>query len=143
MSTHVHPVPATPTSRTTLVVAVAVAVVTAIVVNTGIAIGVTSLAPDGTRTGLALVAYGSATAFGVLAGTAGWAAVRRYASRPRAALRVLVPGVLALSFVPGVILFTNGQGVVNVVGLWVMHLVVAIVTVTMASRFLPLADKNT
>jgi len=140
MSTHVHRRPATPTSRVAL--GVAVAVVISVIVNTGIAIGITSLAPDGTRTGLMPVAYGPATALGVLAGTAGWAAVRRYASRPRAVLRVLVPGVLALSFVPGIFLLTVGNGLVNVVGLWGMHLVVALVTVTMASRFLPLADKD-
>src|SRR3954471_22709970 len=110
MSTHVHRTPATSTSRAALVVAVAVAVVTSIVVNTGIAIGVTSLTPGGTRMGLALVAYGPATALGVLAGTAGWAAVRRYAARPRAVLHMLIPVVLALSFVPGVILLTTGTG---------------------------------
>jgi hypothetical protein len=117
------------------------AVIVSIIVNTGVAIATKSLDPS-TRTGLDLIAYGPATAWGVIAGTAGWAAVRRFAAQPRAVLRVLVSAVVALSFVPGLILLAGDTSPVNVAGLWVMHLVVALVTVTLASRVLPLADKN-
>jgi hypothetical protein len=119
-----------------------VAVVIAIAVNAGIAYVTRSWDPNGTRIGLTLVAYGPMTALGVIAGTAGWAAVRQRASQPRAVLRVLVPAVVAVSFVPGIVLLVIGDSLLNVVGLWVMHLVVAVVTVTMASRVLPLTDDD-
>jgi hypothetical protein len=136
-TTEIHRQTATPTSR--LVVAVAVAVVVGLVVNTAIA-QLTNLAdPTGPGIGLALPMYAPATLLGVLAGTAGWALVRRHAARPRTALRVLVPAVLLLSFVPGAILMATGTSAVNMIGLWVMHLVVAVVTVLTARRFLPLA----
>lgn len=120
-----------------------VAIVIAIAVNAGIAYLTRSWDPNGTRIGLMLVAYGPMTALGVIVGTAGWATVRQRASEPRAVLRVLVPAVLAVSFIPGVVLLVLGNSVLNVVGLWIMHLVVAAVTVTTASQVLPLADKNT
>lgn len=121
-----------------LAVGVVLAIVVSIAVNTGIAFGARSLDPHGTQIGLALIAYGPLTALGVLAGSAGWAGVRRFATRPRAVLRVLVPVVVVLSFVPGVVLLAAGNSPLNVVGLWVMHLVVTAVTVTLAARVLPL-----
>jgi hypothetical protein len=127
----------TPALRATLTVA---AIVIAIVVNTGVALLAKAVDSGGTRTGLILVAYGPLTTLGILAGTAGWATVRHYAGRPRAVLRVLVPAVVAASFVPGVIQLTLGTSPVNVAALWVMHLVVAVVTVATASRVFPLAD---
>jgi hypothetical protein len=57
-------------------------------------------------------------------------------------LRVLVPAVVAVSLVPGIVLLAIGASPLNVVGLWVMHLVVTIVTVTAAGLVLPLTDKN-
>lgn len=117
------------------------AVVVALIVNTGVAFGTEAL-EQGTRTGLLPVAYGPLTILGVIAGTVGWAAVRRYAARPGAVLRVLVPVVVALSLVPGIVLFAIGTDPVNVIGLWVMHLVVTVVTITVAIRVLPLADES-
>ena len=130
--------PVLPTLRAVLV---GVAVLVAIVVNAGVAAVVRSMDPAGTRTGLILIAYGPLTAFGVLAGTTGWVVVRRYTARPRAVLRVLVPCVVALSFIPGIIQLASGTSPANVFGLWVMHLVVALVTVTTANRAFPLMDK--
>jgi hypothetical protein len=127
----------TPALGATLTVA---AIVIAIIVNTGVALLAKALDSGGTHTGLILVAYGPLTTLGILAGTAGWATVRRYASRPRAVLRVLVPAVVAASFLPGVIQLAVGTNPVNVAALWVMHLVVAVVTVASASRVFPLAD---
>jgi hypothetical protein len=49
---------------------------------------------------------------------------------------------VALSFVPGIILLAGDTSLGNVVGLWVMHLVVAVVTVMTAARVLPLPDKS-
>jgi hypothetical protein len=119
-----------------------VAVVVSIVVNAGVALATRSWDPNGTRTGLTLLAYGPMTALGVVAGTAGWAIVRRRSARPRAVLRVLVPAVVVLSFIPDVVLLVTGTSPGNVIGLWVMHVVVAVVTVATASRVLPLVDKD-
>jgi hypothetical protein len=135
---HVQPVNAMPR----VALGVAAAVIISVVVNIGVALATKALDPNGTRIGLAPAAYGSMSAMGVLAGAAGWAVVRRFASRPRAALRVLVPAVVALSFVPGIILLAGDTSLGNVVGLWVMHLVVAVVTVMTAARVLPLPDKS-
>lgn len=137
-STQVQPVSAMPR----VAFGVVIAIVISLVVNTGIAFGTMALTPNGTQTGLIPVAYGPLTALGVLAGVIGWALVRRHANRPRALLRVLVPAVVAVSLVPGIVLLAIGASPLNVVGLWVMHLVVTIVTVTAAGLVLPLTDKN-
>lgn len=113
------------------------AIVAALVVNTGIAYGTSALHPA-TNTGLIPVAYGPLTVLGVLAGIVGWAVVRGRATSPRALLRVLVPVVFVVSLVPGIVVLALGSSPVNVVGLWVMHLVVTIAIVTTAARVLPL-----
>jgi hypothetical protein len=132
MSSTEVPVRAVAPSRVAL--GVVIAIVVAVVVNTGIAFA------TGTQTGLLPVAYGPLTAIGILAATGGWAVVRRRAARPRAVLRVLVPVVFLVSLVPGVVLLAVGNGAINVVGLWVMHVVVTVVTVTMLSRAMPVSD---
>lgn len=137
MSTHVHPQSDTSTVR--VAVGILAAAVVSIAVNTGIAVGALALDPNGTRVGLDLVAYGPLTVIGVLAGTIGWAAVRRYAAHARSVLRVLVPVVVVLSFIPDIGLLASGNAdAVNVVGLLLMHLVVAVVTVATVNRVLPL-----
>ncbi|QUQ69940.1 DUF6069 family protein [Kutzneria sp. CA-103260] len=137
MSTQVHPQADTSTVR--VVLGLVAAAVVAIAVNTVIALGAVALNPNGTRMGLDLVAYAPLTVVGVLAGTIGWAAVRRYAAHARSVLRVLVPVVVVLSFIPDFGLLISGMAdVVNTVGLLVMHVVVAAATVTAVSRLLPL-----
>ncbi|GAA3431686.1 DUF6069 family protein [Kutzneria kofuensis] len=137
MSTHAHPHADTSAARVTL--GIAAAAVVSIAVNTVVALGALALDPNGTRTGLDLVAYAPLTVIGVLAGTIGWAAVRRYAARARATLRVLVPVVTVLTFIPDIVLLLTGAAdAINVAGLLVMHVVVAAVTVTAVSRVLPL-----
>ncbi len=116
------------------------AAILCIAVNTGVAALAKSWTGHGSQTGLMLIAYGPLTAIGVIAGTAGWASVRHYAAQPRAVLRVLVPAVVVVSLVPGVVLLFLGNGIGNVVGLWIMHIVVAVVTVAVLSRVLPLPD---
>ena len=135
-STDIHTPTVTPVPR--LALGTLAAAVVALAVDAGIALATRTLDPHGTRTGLVLVAYGPMTVLGVLAGTAGWATVRRLAARPRAVLRVLVPTVVVLSLVPGAVLLATGASAANVVGLWLMHLVVAATTVATASRTLPL-----
>jgi hypothetical protein len=129
-------------STTWIVLAVAAAIVVSIAVNTGIALATKSLETGGTQTGLTPVAYAPATALAIIVATIGWTIVRRRSTRPGALLRVLVPTVLVVSLVPGVILLVAGNSALNVVGLWVMHLVVTAVTVTTLSRALPVADRD-
>ena len=137
MSTQVHPNSDTSTLR--VAIGVLAAAVVSIAVNTGVALGTLALDPNGTRMGLDLVAYAPLTVIGVLAGTIGWAAIRRYAARARQTLRLVVPAVVVLSFIPDLGLLISGMADgANVVGLLVMHLVVAAVTVAAVSRTLPL-----
>lgn len=138
MSTHAQVRSVTPMPRVAL--GVVVAIIVALVVNTGIAYGAAALLPHGTQTGLMLIAFGPLTALGVIAGTVGWALIRRTSARPRAVLRVLVPVVFAVSLIPGVVLLIVGNSALNVVGLWAMHLVVTLVTITSAGRVLPLPE---
>lgn len=130
----------TPTARVAL--GVVLAIVVSIAVNTGIAFATKSLDAGGTQTGLAPVAYAPATGLGIIVATIGWTIVRRRSTGPAALLRVLVPVVLVVSLIPGVILLVAGNSALNIVGLWVMHLVVTTVTVTTLSRVLPVADRH-
>jgi hypothetical protein len=137
MSTHTHP--HTDTSTLRVAIGVLAAAVVSIAVNTGIALGAIALDPNGTRMGLDLVAYAPLTVIGVLAGTAGWAVIRRYAAHARSTLRVVVPLVVVLSFIPDLGLLISGTADgANVAGLLVMHVAVAAVTVATVSRSLPL-----
>jgi hypothetical protein len=129
-------------AKSRVALGVAAAVVVSLIVNSGLALAVRSLVTNGVRTGVTPIEYGPLTVAGVLLGTAGWAAVRRFAARPRAVLRVLVPAVVVVSFVADIILLTVGRSPVNVVGLMVMHTLVAVITVSTLARVLPLADKN-
>lgn len=136
-------IPARSTSQLPRVaLGVVAAVIVCLAVNTGIAMLTKSWDTHGTQTGLILVAYGPLTAIGIIAGTAGWAGVRHYAAQPRAVLRILVPAVFVVSLIPGVVLLVVGNSVLNVVGLWVMHVVVTVVTVVVASRVLPLSEQR-
>jgi hypothetical protein len=114
------------------------AAVVAVLGNALIALLVSSLAPGGVEKGLLFPEYATLTVAGVLLGTAGWALVRRFARRPRAVLRVLVPVVLVLSLVPDLALLAGGTSVANVVGLMLMHVVVAAALVPVLARVLPL-----
>lgn len=98
-----------------------VALVAAAAVNTAIAFGASALDEGGIGMGLSPVAYLPATVIGLLAGAAGWLLIAR---RSPKALRALVPGVLALTWIPDLLLFAAGATAANVVGLMLMHLAV-------------------
>jgi Family of unknown function (DUF6069) len=137
MSTQLHPQADTSTARVAL--GVAAAAVVSIALNSAVALAATALSPNGTSMGLQVIAYAPLTIIGVLAGTLGWSLIRRRAANARATLRTLVPLVTVLSFIPDVLLLVTGVAdVVNMVALLVMHVIVAAVTVTTASRVLPL-----
>ena len=81
------------------------------------------------------------TVVGVLAAYAGWRVVRRFARNPAATLRILVPVVLVLSFVPDVVLgitrFIPYTDTTGAVALAIMHVVVAGVAVPLSARLAP------
>ncbi|MFC1439811.1 DUF6069 family protein [Streptacidiphilus sp. N1-10] len=85
--------------------------------------------------------YSSFTAFGVLIGAAGWAIVRRRARDPRALLVRLAPLVLALSFIPDLLLLAvSAQAdAAAVIALLAMHIVVAACAIASYLWALPLA----
>ena len=83
---------------------------------------------------------------GVVAGAAGWLAVRRRAANAPGVLRFLVPAVVALSFIPDVLIGVTkseaGTTWAGVGGLMAVHLAVAVCAVVAFNRFLPLAGQS-
>lgn len=139
MTTLTRELPSVSTRRTTvltLVAAIAVAIVAAeIIALAAVAAGATAFPP------LMPLVFGPFAAIGILAGYTGWRIVRRRTGSPRAVLRVLVPVVLLLSFVPDVILMTTGfipgTTVTGAIGLMLMHLTVASIVVPVSQRLAP------
>jgi hypothetical protein len=126
------------TDRTTRVLlTLGAAAVVAMLVNAVIATGVSALGAGAAPVGLTPAEYLSASVVGILIGTAGWALVRRFAARPASVLRVLVPVVVVLTWIPDVAVLLGGATVVNAVGLMLMHLVVATSAVVALRRVLP------
>jgi hypothetical protein len=124
------------TAVLTLAAAVAVAVLAAgVIALAATAAGATSFPP------LMPLVFGPFAAAGVLAAYAGWRIVRARVRNPRRVLRVLVPVLLVLSFVPDTVLlltgFIPGTTVTGVVALMLMHLVVAGVAVPVSQRLAP------
>ncbi|KOV78070.1 DUF6069 family protein [Nocardia sp. NRRL S-836] len=119
------------------------AAVISVAVNALIALVAGKFIPsDVERKGLALVEYAPATVIGILLGTLGWYLVRRFADNPRRVLRVLVPVVLVLSWIPDLGILAAGASVVNSLALIAMHIVVAAATVPALSRILPLDARS-
>ncbi len=118
------------------------ALVAAIVVNTVIATVARALGASAEFQPLTPPAYISLTVLGFLLAVAGWAIIRAKASNPTRVMRVLVPVVLVLSFIPdlGLLLSGSQPGTSGgaVLALALMHLAVAAVTVPALARALPL-----
>jgi hypothetical protein len=91
-------------------------------VNALIAIATSYLDVQGNKSGLVPVAFLSLTLIGVLGGAFGWTLIARHAPR---SLRAVVPVTIVLSWVPDLLLLNHGATIVNVVGLMLMHVVVA------------------
>jgi uncharacterized protein DUF6069 len=115
----------TPTS--TIALRLGVAALAALAANTAIALVASALDDGGIGMGLAPVAFLPFTVLGVVLGALGWTLIARRAPK---ALRVVVPAVLVLTWIPDLLLLTAGATAANVVGLMLMHLVVATAVVT-------------
>ena len=82
------------------------------------------------------------TVLGVIGGAVGWHVVAGRARQPRYTLMRLVPAVLALSFIPDILLGVSGSAWSGVAALMVMHLTVGAIAVTTYLKMLPLpADR--
>ncbi|MFJ9627348.1 DUF6069 family protein [Streptomyces sp. NPDC101175] len=129
----------TPVRRGPLVVAggAVAAIVLSTLVNAVIAVVAHAAgAPDGFQP-LKPGSYIFLTTVGVLAGTAGWAVVRKLSDDPAAVIRWLAPVVVAVSFIPDFFLFGDG-GATGVAALLVMHVCVAVIAVTAYRKVMPL-----
>jgi hypothetical protein len=122
---------ATPISA--LALRLGLAALAALAVNTAIALVASAFDDGGTGTGLSPAAYLPATVAGIVIGAVGWTVLARRAPK---ALRVVVPAVLVLTWVPDLLLLTAGATAANVAGLMLMHLAVttAVVTAMRAGR---------
>jgi len=116
---------ATPTSSIAL--RLGVAGLAALATNTGIALVTSALDDGGIGMGLAPAVFLPFTVLGVVLGALGWTLIARRAPK---ALRVVVPAVLVLTWIPDLLLLTAGATAANVVGLMLMHVVVATAVVT-------------
>ncbi|MGW4134539.1 DUF6069 family protein [Amycolatopsis japonica] len=105
--------------------------VSALIGNTIIALATSALDDTTVRVGLNPGEYLPATAAGFLIGCLGWTMLARFVPR---AMRVVVPVTLVLSWIPDLLLLNVGASIVNVVGLMLMHLVVAAAVVAACRR---------
>ena len=127
-------------SSRTLILAGALAA--AVVVNAAIATAARALGASPEFQPLTPAAYIPLTVIGFLLGTAGWALIRAKTRNPSRVLRVVVPVVLLLSFIPdlGLLLSGSRPGTSGgaVAALALMHLVVAAAALPALARALPL-----
>lgn len=121
----------------------ALAMAVAVLVNTVVAGVVLTTGADPAFAPLSAGSYGPATAIGLLAAFGGWQLVRLRSRHPEGVIRLLVPVVTLLSFVPDAVLlatrFLPGTTAIGVLGLGAMHLVVLAVALPVFSRLAPLA----
>ncbi len=90
---------------------------------------------------LTIALYAPFSILGFAAAYVGWRIIRSRAKHPAAVLRVLVPVLTVLSFIPDTVLaitgFIPGASLTGVIGLALMHLVVVAVAVPVAQRLAP------
>jgi hypothetical protein len=129
------------THHLTPVLAVAAGAVIAIGANTIDAFAAIAAGASPSFAPLWPAVYAPFSAVGVVAAFVGWSIIRRRSSRPGAVLRVLVPVLAVLSFVPDAILlatgFIPGASLTAVLALATMHVVVVAVAVPLCLRLAP------
>ncbi|ANN16129.1 hypothetical protein SD37_11100 [Amycolatopsis orientalis] len=106
----------------TIVMSLGLATLTALVLNAVIALVAKRFDERGIGVGLASGEYLPLTLLGIVIGTVGWSLVARFTVRIS---RVVVPFSLVVSWVPDMLLFQSGATAANVIGLMLMHVVVA------------------
>ncbi|HEY3506430.1 MAG TPA: DUF6069 family protein [Actinocatenispora sp.] len=126
MTTSISSIP-----RSTRALRLALAACSAVATNTLVAFAASAFDDGGIGMGLSPVAYMPLTLIGILAGAVGWTLIVRRAPR---ALRVIVPSVLVLTWIPDVLLLAANATAANVAGLMLMHTVVAAAVVLALKR---------
>jgi hypothetical protein len=128
------------TGRRAVVVLIVGAAV-AVLANSVIAAIALAAGASGTFSPLIFFVYAPFTVAGLVAGYVGWCIVRRRARRPAATLRVLVPVITVLSFLPDTVLaltrFIPGTSITSVIALALMHIVVVAIAVPVSARLAP------
>ena len=139
MTTHAVSTSTSSVPRTALLLVAAVAV--AGVANSIVAAVAIAAGASGSYAPLMLPVYLAFTVAGVVGGYVGWRIIRSRVSNPARVLRVLVPVVLVLSWVPDVILaitkFIPGTNLTGALALGLMHAVVVAVAVPVYARIAP------
>ena len=126
--------------RTVVVLTLTAAAIVAIVANSIVAVVALAAGANPAFSPLMLDVYGPFTVLGLVAGYVGWRIVRR-SSRALELLRVLVPVLLVLSFIPDTVSlligFIPGTTVTGFVALMIMHPIVVAVGVPVYQRLAP------
>ncbi|HEX4056726.1 MAG TPA: DUF6069 family protein [Galbitalea sp.] len=126
-----------------VVLTIAAAAIVAVAANTVVSTAAQAFGASSSFTPLSVALYGPFTAAGLVAGYVGWLVVRRRAGRPITVLRVLVPVLLLLSFVPdtvnAVVHFIPGSSLTAIFGLMIMHVIVVAVGVPVYQRLAPVS----
>ena len=143
MTTQVHFGSARLSRRAVVALTLAVAAVVAVVANSIVALAGLAAGANSAFAPLMLAVYGPFTILGIVAGYVGWRVVRR-SSRALLLLRVLVPVLLVLSFVPDAVSlllgFIPGTTVTGFVALMIMHPIVVAVGVPVYQRLAPVHE---
>ena len=134
-------IPPARTSAVKTVLILAAAAVIAVGANTIVAIAAVAAGASSSFAPLTLVSYAPFTILGLAAASVGWRIVRARSARPRAMLRMLIPALTVLSFIPDAILlmtgFIPGSSAIAVAALATMHVIVVVVAVLANQRVAP------
>jgi uncharacterized membrane protein YozB (DUF420 family) len=129
--------PAVAVPLSILIVAVIAGAVNALLALVGSGIGA-----DGP--GLQPIAYLSLTVVAAIGGAAGWHLINRSAKRPDQVMRWLIPSLLAVSFVPDILIgITTGtsDGWLYATVLMIMHVTTITIAIIAYRRLMPLSDR--
>lgn len=141
MTTQIQRSGRTLSRRAVVVLTLAGAALVAVAANTVVAFAGLSAGASASFAPLMIAVYGPFSALGLVAGYVGWRIVRGRASEPLRMLRVLVPVLLVLSFLPDAITaivgFIPDGSSTGFVSLMVMHVVVVAVGVPVYQRLAP------
>jgi hypothetical protein len=140
-TTDTAPAVAAQSSRARSVLVVIAGAVVAVAANSVIAASAIAAGASSDFAPLNFLVFTPFTVVGVVVAHLGWRIVRRRATRPAAVLRVLVPVLAVLSFLPDAVLAITGfipnASLTAVIGLALMHVVVVAVVVPISLRLAP------
>jgi len=132
---------ASPRTRIRAALLLAIAVGVAVLANCVIAAAAVGMGASSAFAPLSVFVFGPFTLAGILSAYFGWRIVRARSRHAAVTLRVIVPVLTVLSFIPDTLLalrgFIPGTSTTAVVALALMHLVVVAVAVPVSARLAP------